>query len=88
MNDLALFQFIITEQNLQQRAFASPIATNESDLHVVDQRDVGTVEQNLVTESFVGVADLDQNCHCNQQNWGSNRGVANKNADQVDKLPG
>jgi glucose-1-phosphate thymidylyltransferase len=67
-SDFARVEFFFVQQNSQQRRFASSVASHETDFHVVNDRDIRAIKQPLVTIRFVGVANLNQNCHGNSIN--------------------
>ena len=59
----ALVEFFIPQQHAQQRRLAGPVAPDEADFDVVDDRGFGAVEQDLVAVAFVRVFDLQQHGH-------------------------
>ena len=62
-HDFAGIELDIAEQHAQQRALAGPVAADETDFHVVDDRGLGPVEQNLVAIALMSVFDLQQHSH-------------------------
>ena len=69
VDHLAFLKFLVAQDCAQKRTLAGTVAADETDFDVVNDRDFGTVEQDLVTESFVSVSDLYQYGHfggCNQ----------------------
>lgn len=63
MNYLAFLDFFFSQQDSQQCRFAGSVTTDETDFHVIDQAGVGPVEQDLITETFESVTELNQNGH-------------------------
>ena len=66
MDHLTFFQLLLSQQHPQEGRFSSPVSADESDFDIINQRQLGVVQQKLVTVSFLSLSDLDQNCHCNQ----------------------
>lgn len=57
-DDFARVEFIISEDALKERGFASSIATDEADFIVSSQGTFSTVEKNLIAVAFMRVSDL------------------------------
>ena len=62
-DDFAAVEFLLAEQDAQQRALAGAVAADEADLDVVADGRVGIVEQDLIAVTFAGFGDLQQSSH-------------------------
>ena len=62
-NDFTAVEFFFTEQDSQQRTFSSPVPSDESDLHIVRNRRVRSIQQYLLTITLVSIPNLHQHSH-------------------------
>ncbi len=56
-------QLFFADQHAEQRRLAGPIAADEADFHVVDDRGLGTIEQHLIAVTLMRILDLQQYSH-------------------------
>ena len=62
-NNLAPLEFLLPQQNAEERTFAGSVSTHEADLDVFHQRHLGIVEQHLAAEALVSILQLHQHGH-------------------------
>ena len=62
-DDLTGVEFLLPEDDPQERALAGTVAADEPDLAVVGDRGRGAVEQHLVAVALRNVLDVEQNRH-------------------------
>ena len=79
-DDLAGVEFLLAEDDPQQRALAGAVAADEPDLAVVGDRGRGPVEQHLVAVPLAGVLDVEQNGHQADFGAGVSRAGAGRGA--------
>jgi hypothetical protein len=63
VDDFPFFELFLPKEDLEERGFPGPIPPDEADFNVVDQRGLGTLEEDLVSVALVGVSNLNQYCH-------------------------
>ena len=61
--DFARIEFLFAEQHPQQGRFTGPVPADKTNLDIVDQRRLGTIQQNLIAVTLVSVLDLQQYSH-------------------------
>ena len=62
-NDLARVEFLFAEEDAQECTFPRPVPAHEADLHVVGNRAIRAVEEDLVAEPLGRVRELKQARH-------------------------
>jgi hypothetical protein len=62
-DDLAGVEFLLAEDHAEERAFSSPVPSDEAHLAVVGDRGTGLIEEYLIAIALGGVFDIEQHGH-------------------------